>query len=230
MGSRKWIVICATLVVWLVGAVAATSVLAATEPKWTAPEGQPWPQTLEGSSFAASYFEGQSGGLGQRAVECSHTYVTLVIPSAHNGHLTLELTGCHTNYPAEPVHTARQAEGTIQLYSGAVPPYYIRKEEHNAVLALPMSSTQILHGSVERYKLTGTLVIPITPVNSATTKHVIRIKETKSKQEVTTFEEQWSGVIEHAEVSMHLNTFSEVVGVQAGEITLYSGVPLDLEA
>jgi hypothetical protein len=184
MTKSKSARILATLVVALaLGAVASASASAAL-PEFVPGEGAKFPIAVKYSEAASSHIENTGGS---RWTTCTATTVTGNITAAKAASLTLAFTGCKANLEGS-CHTSGAPEGQETL-SGTGSLVYIKKTTKQVGLLLAVSATKILCGNVT-INVRGSIVIPVTPINTLTSALTIIVHGTNGKSEFRSYENE----------------------------------------
>ncbi len=181
----------AALALSVVGAASASAAL----PEFVPHAGGKFPATFEGKIETP----GEEGKLGE--IRFSAGGITLMrckggaklkgeITGAKTASLTIDVEGCED--PGEEQCSSSGAAKGIVVLSGSASPVYLEKATKNVGVLLPVGTIDIECAGGLQYTLSGSLLSPITPVNTETTKFELRYAENKAgtEEEYTSYENE----------------------------------------
>jgi hypothetical protein len=214
----------ALVAVFALGALGSASASAAL-PEFVPGTGEKLPATLEGSlSSAESSFKNETG---VRAFGCTGAKFKGEVTGAKAASLTLELEGCRTE-ASSTCHSAGAAEGHV-VVSGAAALDYISKATKRVGLVLKLNEVEVSCGGVEYALIRGSVVVPVTPINTKTSKVDLVIKTVSGKQEVSSYENE-KGEVKTVKLEMAIPAWENVTFEVGQEIKLASSKPLTIDA
>ncbi len=191
-----------------------TSVL----PEFVLPEGETLPATLEG---AFPSVKSSLDNYGNEPQSCSGAKVKGAIASAKALSLTLEFEKC-VRKEGLKCKTAG-AEAGLELLPGSGGLVYLDKAKKEVGIFLTLNETvKIECEEGEKLELRGTVLIPVTPVNTETTKVNLAAihSDGKGKQTVETYENE-KGEVEKAKLELEAGG-----GFKAGAIEIAEALDL----
>jgi|GEM_PF-7077774 hypothetical protein len=177
----------ALIAVFMLGALAAASASAwAASPEFVPQAGQTFPISIGNSLHTGTVtFSWPSMIWGK----CSENKTEGTITGAKAVSLTLEWAGCSLGW-----HTEGSPEGHI-VVTGTGSLRYISRAKEQVGVVLAIKEVKILSGG-EYIKMRGSLVIPITPLNTETGKFTLPIHEKSlGEQEFGSYENESREVI-----------------------------------
>jgi hypothetical protein len=180
MRHKSKTMLAALVAVLALGAVAAASA-SASAPEFVPKAGETFPSSIGNSMHAGSVsFSWPSMTWGT----CSENKTQGTITGSKAVSLTLEWAGCSSGW-----HSEGSAEGHIVL-TGTGTLTYIARSTEKVGIVLAIKEVKLLSGS-SYIKLRGSLVIPITPLNTETNKFALPIHEAGlGEQEISTYENE----------------------------------------
>jgi hypothetical protein len=204
MRHKSRTIFAALVAVFAFAAVASASALAAL-PEFIPSEGAKWPITMEGSAATAS---GRFDTINGHNWECSGNRVKGEITAAKALSATLELTNC-SNLNEGGFQTGEEV-GTVVL-SGKGTLVYLNKAEKKVGILDEIPATEIRsEGGQVNIHVRGKLLIPITPINTSTTKFTLPIHGEGGLQEHRTYENEKGEVIKgHLEYAFNGGAYKE---------------------
>jgi hypothetical protein len=179
-GDRTAVAVLITALV--LGAVGVASASAAT-PEFTLKAGESFPASIGSTLHAGKVTFGWNTQLWG---ECSENKTEGSITGAKTASLTLEWAGCRDGTTSE--HSEGAAEGHI-VVTGTGQLTYISRDAEQVGIVLSLKEAKVWIGGSEDIILNGSLLIPITPLNSETSKLALPIHSVGlGVQEVITYE------------------------------------------
>lgn len=208
MGSKSRRVLAALVAVLALGAVSAASASAAA-PEFVLKAGESFPSgignTLHSGRVAFGWTSQQWG-------ECSENKMSGTITGAKAVSLTLESTGCKEGTTGE--HSEGAPEGHI-VVTGTGQLSYIARSTEQVGIVLALKEVNIVIGS-SNIKLSGSLVVPIGPLNSEASKFALPIHEAGAGvQEFGTWENEGRDLV-IARPQILFGTSSKSAGLEVG--------------
>jgi hypothetical protein len=226
MRHRGRTMLTALVAVLALGVVASASASAAL-PEFVPAAGQKLPATLEGSMGGVeTRFEVSSGTV----LHCTSSKYKGEVTGAKVASLTSEMTGCK-NSGGYSFHSIGAPEGDINL-PGTAALDYTSKSTKKVALVVKLKETELRSESdgVEWF-VKGSVVMPLTPINTLTSKLDITIKESKTPglQEVSEYENE-KGELKKAKLEMEWGGGFVQTSWNVGEIPLTSSKSLTVDA
>jgi hypothetical protein len=170
------------------GSKATGAVVAAGKPEFVLGEGSVFPDAFEGGALAAKV----SISNPVEALTCEGATARGSVTGAKSLSLTLELKRCAN--ASEECKTPGAGAG-VEILSGTGGLFYIAKAEKRAGVPFALTATEIVCGTL-KVKVRGTIVIPINPTNTKTTKLTLPFTGNGSgRATYTTYENEKGEVI-----------------------------------
>jgi hypothetical protein len=178
MRHKSRTIFAALVAVFTLGAVASASASAAL-PEFVPGTGAKFPIAFQDAAGArSSGFSSYSDGIAPR---CEGSQVKGEITAAKVASVTLELTGCH--YATAEFWSEGQKQGTIVL-PGKGTLVYIDKAEKKVGILDELKTTHLETEEGFEAEIKGKLVIPITPLNTSTTKFALPIHSSSKNADI----------------------------------------------
>jgi hypothetical protein len=182
MRHKSRTIFAALVAVLALGAIASASASAAL-PEFVPGEGAKWPITFQDAAGArSSAIDSYNYSI---APHCEGSQVKGEITAAKVASVTLELTGCWYAGGHE-FWTEGQKQGTIVL-PGKGTLVYIDKAEKKVGILDELKATKLKvspEGEGWKAEIAGKLVIPITPLNTSTTKFALPIHSSSKNADI----------------------------------------------
>jgi hypothetical protein len=211
----------ALVAVFTMGVLAAASASAwAASPEFVPKAGENFPISIANSLHAGTVsFSWPSMTWGT----CSSNKTEGTITSAKAVSLTLEWTGCSSGW-----HSEGAPEGHI-IVTGTGSLSYISRSSGQVGVVLAIKEVKLLTGS-SYIKLRGSLVIPITPLNTEASKFALPIHEKGlGEQEFASYESESGKVIEARPQIEFGSAFKKAAIEVQGSNELTTGKPLTIK-
>lgn len=207
MISRYKTMFAALVAVFALAAVASASASAAL-PEFV-PEGGKFPVALEGNfTTAETNWSDASGSVVPFTGSCKGVKVTGSIEAAKSAALSIEGKNCQSPAYIRWCFTPGSEEG-VEIISGNASLVYISKSKKELGLLFATKATTIHCGTSET-DVQGSLIIPVTPVNTKTSKVDLLITSNKKGKNTDTSYENEKGEVKHAWLELEVGAgFSE---------------------
>jgi hypothetical protein len=218
-----------TMFAALVAVLALTAVASASAsaalPEFMPSAGGKYPITFEGSSATAH--SKITNVLEEPPSKCEGFNTRGEITGSKALSLTVEFTKCRD--ASKECQTVGQLLG-IEILSGTAKLVYINKATKQVGIVLAENPAVIKCGSIE-YGLRGSLVIPITPLNTNTSKLGLRIEGNGSgTQEFESYENEKGEVVKKAHLELNFGSGYKGMALEvAEELKLATSKPLTVE-
>jgi type 1 fimbria pilin len=212
------------LAVFALGAVGAASA-SATLPEFVPGEGAKFPITFQDATQQTA--KGKFETINGNTWFCEGTQVKGDITGAKAVSVTIELTKCSKG--TETFGTGENPTTIVMPGTGTL--VYINKAEKKVGILDEVPKTEIFvpgQGGVILVK--GKLIIPITPLNTSTTKFALPIHGSVGKQEYRTYENEKGEVIKgHLEYNFFGSGYKEADLGMGGENNVTAGSALTVK-
>jgi hypothetical protein len=203
----------ALVAVLALGVVASASASAAL-PEIVPGAGVKFPIAVEGASRNVAKVH-LSQRNGSEPARCEGVKFKGDITGAKAVSLTTEMTYCTQDEPTRKCSTAGAAAGHVVL-AGTGTLAYINKASKVVGIVLTLPETEVECGGYAML-VKGSVIIPITPINTKTSELSMVIKESEiGKQEYTTYENE-KGEVTTAYLRANLDDGWEVIGFSVAE-------------
>jgi hypothetical protein len=144
-------------------------------PEFVPGEGAKFPIAFQDAAQKRTSFFEPNSGLGESPF-CTGSQVKGEITGAKVASVTLEFTGCA--FYEKPVWTGELWETGTVVLQGIGTPVYIDKAEKKVALLDVLTKTSLKFSEGTFAQIKGTLLIPVTPLNTSTTKFALPIHKT----------------------------------------------------
>jgi hypothetical protein len=185
MRSKNRNILTVLVAVFAFGAVGVSSAAAAL-PEFVHGEGEAFPVSFEGGLSGTEEARIETSQLGTE-LECGNVKITGSITGAKAATVTDAMRECAL-FGEKPCETAKAGAGKVTI-TGSASLDYTKKTGKEVALVLSVGETKITCAE-ETLTIKGSIILPVTPVNTKTTKYQMTIKGASGKQAVTQYENE----------------------------------------
>jgi hypothetical protein len=202
-----------------------------TGPEFVPAKGVAFPIAVEGAIKSSSESISFAAEDGLTPSVCEGVKVKGEITGAKAASLTADFEGCHEHrLTAETCHSVGAASGVI-VTSGSGSLVYLNKATKQVGVVLSVSEVNIECKGGIIWKLKGTVISPITPINTETTKYELRYRaKSDGIEEFTSYENEKGGQT-NTELKVSLGSGWASVSLEEGEaLKLTASKSLEISA